>query len=588
MRSHRAAKVGCGTLAGLILFALLGAPVASAHPLGNFSINHSHNFEFTATTIVDRAVVDFAEIPTAQSEPDVDTDGDGELSPAEFDARGVSGCADLVQRLTMTVGGAAVRLTVASSAFTYEPGQAGLPTGRLECRFEAPASFDHQQSVSFSDDFAADRVGWHEINAVGDGVQLIDSPVPTTSGTEELRDYPLDLLGNPMNVHELTVAVAPGTVAVAPSSDSSVAPISPDSTPSLFEGGPFAGVVRRVTSHFNDLVGRRDLTVGVGLLAVALAMVLGASHALLPGHGKTVMAAYIAGRQGSSRDAVIVGATVTATHTGGVLLLGLALTLSSSLAGETVLGWLGVGSGTMIAVLGCGLVWGALHHRAPVHGHTHRVGSRHSHAHGSHDHDHDHGDHTHDDHGVTARPVLHRAVVEQTRTGRRPIDRRVTVSPMARTSISRAGVAGHDVAVLTRPVAPTRTATTVRRSTASPAPVAHTTTTVSRRGLIGMGVAGGLVPSPSALIVLLSAIALGRTAFGIVLVIGYGLGMAATLTLAGLLLVRVRDRYQNRLGAGDGRLSAAGRHWRRISPYATAGLVVVVGLGIAIRGAGSL
>ncbi|MFD4129715.1 hypothetical protein ACFXKK_06660 [Streptomyces globisporus] len=57
-----------------------------------------------------------------------------------------------------------------------------------------------------------------------------------------------------------------------------------------------------------------------------------------------------------------------------------------------------------------------------------------------------------------------------------------------------------------------------------------------------MGIAGGLVPSPSALVVLLGAVALGRTAFSVLLVIGYGLGMAASLTLAGLLLVRLRER----------------------------------------------
>jgi ABC-type nickel/cobalt efflux system permease component RcnA len=102
---------------------------------------------------------------------------------------------------------------------------------------------------------------------------------------------------------------------------------------------------------------------------------------------------------------------------------------------------------------------------------------------------------------------------------------------------------------------------------------------VSRRGLLGMGVAGGLVPSPSALVVLLSAIALGRTVFGVVLVIAYGVGMAGTLTLAGVLLVRVRDRYAERVRRGTGLV----RRWTRWAPYATASLVFVVGLGLAIR-----
>ena len=102
---------------------------------------------------------------------------------------------------------------------------------------------------------------------------------------------------------------------------------------------------------------------------------------------------------------------------------------------------------------------------------------------------------------------------------------------------------------------------------------------VSRRGLLGMGVAGGLVPSPSALVVLLSAIALGRTVFGVILVIAYGVGMAGTLTLAGVLLVRLRDRYAERVRRGTGLV----RRWTRWAPYATALLVFIVGLGLGIR-----
>jgi ABC-type nickel/cobalt efflux system permease component RcnA len=94
-------------------------------------------------------------------------------------------------------------------------------------------------------------------------------------------------------------------------------------------------------------------------------------------------------------------------------------------------------------------------------------------------------------------------------------------------------------------------------------------------GIAGLGIAGGLVPSPSALIVLLGAMALGRTVFGVLLVIAYGLGMAATLTAAGLLLVRLRDRL-------EGRLRFVAR-WRAAAPPATAALIILVGLGLAGR-----
>lgn len=103
-----------------------------------------------------------------------------------------------------------------------------------------------------------------------------------------------------------------------------------------------------------------------------------------------------------------------------------------------------------------------------------------------------------------------------------------------------------------------------------------------------MGVAGGLVPSPSALVILLSAIALGRTAFGIVLVLAYGVGMAATLTLAGVMLVKLRDRFQERASNASDRARSVAAKWGRIMPYATALLVLVVGLGLTIRGLASV
>jgi ABC-type nickel/cobalt efflux system permease component RcnA len=96
------------------------------------------------------------------------------------------------------------------------------------------------------------------------------------------------------------------------------------------------------------------------------------------------------------------------------------------------------------------------------------------------------------------------------------------------------------------------------------------------------------VPSPSALVVLLSAIALGRTVFGVVLVVGYGAGMAGTLTLAGVLLVRVRDSYRHRAPTEPGRLRSFASRWTRLAPYLTAALVLVVGLGLAIRSLGAV
>ena len=246
------------------------------------------------------------------------------------------------------------------------------------------------------------------------------------------------------------------------------------------------------TEMLERLVGGH-LTPFVGALAVLLALTLGAAHAALPGHGKTVMAAYIAGRRGRRRDALTVGAIVTLTHTGGVLVLGLLLTATAGLAGEVVLSWLGIASGILVAAVGVAMLAGVLRRRTSVHHHDHGH---------SHEHPHDHHGHPHP----------------------------------------------------------------------------HPSRQVGRLSLVGMGIAGGLVPSPSALIVLLGAVGLGRTAFGVLLVLAYGAGMAAMLTAAGLVLVRIRDRWASRPRRTLARLAA-------LAPTGTAALVLCVGLGLAGRAA---
>lgn len=560
--NRRHLRWSAGAALAVVLAIGGGAGVASAHPLGNFSVNHAHALTFHADRVIDDAVVDIAEIPTAQQEPTVDTDGDGTASAAELQAHGAARCSDLAAAVVLTVDGVAAAIAVTSSSFAYADGQAGLPVSRLECRLEAVVDLRTAATVEFVDDFQQDRVGWREITAVGDGARLVDSPVPTDSPTDGLRTYPDDLLSSPLVVHTATFDVVPGTGQTL--DDSAAAGLPTGGT------GFFSGVVDRVNTTFNDLIGHRDLTLGVGLLAVALALVLGASHALLPGHGKTVMAAYIAGRQGSVRDAVVVGATVTGTHTGGVLVLGLALTLSASLTGESVLSWLGVASGLLVATLGLALLIGAARHRGDGHGH------RHGYRFAGHDHDHDHGHghgHGHGDghtHAVPASvPGLtlgsQRMQLVQTGSSVATLELDLTSSARVHHDHHDHGDAHHDHAHHD-----------------------HGPTRVSRRGLIGMGIAGGLVPSPSALVILLSAIALGRTAFGILLVVGYGVGMAATLTLAGVLLVKVRDRLDGRWANGSGRARRWSARWNAVMPYATATLVLIVGLGLAVRSVSSI
>jgi ABC-type nickel/cobalt efflux system permease component RcnA len=485
----------------VIGFAALPAGPAAAHPLGNFTVNRYAGLTLYPDRVDAVVVADVAELPTLQDPP--------------------ASCAEATSALTVSVDGAGLSWAVGNSSFVFADGAGGLKTSRLECRLSAPARLGRSAKVSVANRFRDDRIGWRELVAAGSGVRLVRSPLPTTSVSDELRHYPNDLLASPPDVRSATFTAAPGAGAGA--TPVRAASASSGASP-LGMTGPLAGAER----WLENAVGGRRLTPFVGLLAVLLALTLGAAHAALPGHGKTVMAAYLAGRRGRARDAVAVGATVTLTHTGGVLALGLLLTTVAGVAGEAVLGWLGFGSGALVAAIGVGALVSAVRRRQrhrhadealAVHptgrtqhhhdhdeedGHSHAAGHTHDHSH-DHSHDHDHGHshtpgHTHDhdhDHGP------------------------------------------------------------------------------GKWGIAGMGIAGGLVPSPSALIVLLGAIALGRTAFGILLVIAYGLGMAATLTAAGLLLIRLRDRL-------EGRFRFAAR-WRAAAPPATAVLIVVVGLGLAGR-----
>lgn len=444
--------------------ALGPAATAFAHPLGNFTINHYDGITVRSDTVDVFAVADFAEIPTAQQRGPVDA---------------AALCAAVAAHEVLTIDAQRATLAVTSSSYMLRPGAAGLHTSRLECRLHASTTGSgHDRTLTFADSYDSARIGWREITAVAVGAHLVNSPVPASSVSDTLLHYPNDLLSSPLDVRRATLDVAPGAGRSTFAKQLAQVP----------GAGPLARIVDRLNRLFSGLAGARHLTLGVGLLAVLVSVLLGATHAALPGHGKTVMAAYIAGKRGSVRDAVLVGTTVTVTHTAGVLALGLALSLSSSLAGDRIEGELGIVSGLLVVAVGVGLFRSALN--------RHRHDKMHAHDH-PHDHPHDHGH----DHG-----------------GRR------------------------------------------------------------RAGLLGMGVAGGLVPSPSALVVLLGAVALGRTAFGVLLVLFYGVGMAGTLTAAGLLAVRLTERWSIRLTRQRLMQRLAGA-----TPVVTAGLVVVVGLGLAAR-----
>ncbi|MFD8022567.1 sulfite exporter TauE/SafE family protein [Streptomyces lavendulae] len=551
-RRLAAAPLAAALLAPLAL--LSAASPAAAHPLGNFTVNYATSLILRPQAVEAEIVVDRAEIAAAQERPLIDRDHNGSLSADEQGIYADEACTTLAGQLAADAGNVSLQWTRGTSKLTFHAGEAGLKTSRLSCRLTADAHLTSPSNVHVATHYDSRRVGWHEITARGDGLALTDSTVPAVSITNQLRQYPQDPLADPFDQRTAELRTAPG--------QGIAARIVPHGLPGA---GPLTATLNKVSALFDTLVGSRELTVPVGLLALLLAVVLGASHAAMPGHGKTIMAAYLAGRRGTPRDAVTVGATVTLTHTAGVLALGLALPLATHLAGETVLSWLGLASGLLVTAIGVQLLHSALRGRPLQHGHSHG-----HHHHGDHSHahqdDHGHGHH----HGVHGHGHSHKPP---------------NGLPSSRRALDNAAADGTTVVL-------TKTATALPHDHPHHGEVdhhhthetdhRHTHAPARRRrwSLIGVGIAGGLVPSPSALVVLLGAVALGRTAFGILLVIGYGLGMAATLTLAGLLLVRLHDRIAARAAE---RASARLQKLGRMGPAATSALVLLVGLGLTVR-----
>jgi nickel/cobalt transporter (NicO) family protein len=407
------------TLLGAVasLAALTVPAAAGAHPLGNFSINHLTQVSVSRDRIDLRYVLDQAEIPTFQER--------GRSDSAVLAAKG----AEVARHLAVTVDGRPIGLAVTGASLTHPPGQGGLPLTRVELSLRAAVrSFGR---VSVHDGTFPGRVGWKAIVARPGAGTDVRSTAPSGDPTGGLRRYPRDSLSSPLDQRTATLSARPGDGRLT-------APRGPggraETTGNRADDG-FAGVFANAASGH-----------GVLIFLLLAAMAWGAVHALSPGHGKTMVAAYLVGTRGTARHALALGATVTVTHTAGVFALGLVtLALSQYVLPEQLYPWLNLASGLLVVFVGAGVLRG-------------RVRRLRSHRH----HHHQHGHHDHDHHG--------------------PED-------------------------------------------------------LTWRGLLGMGASAGLIPCPSALVVLLAAIAQHQVALGLLMIVAFSLGLAGTLSGLGLLVV---------------------------------------------------
>lgn len=470
---------------------LLGARgTALAHPLGNFTINLYSGLRIQPDRVLVDYVVDMAEIPAFQAQQRIDANRDGRVTPVEKAAYPDEECARLTRGIQLTVDDAPAGFRTVSHELRSAEGAGGLPTLRLNCVFEAeiPRVVNAEdRTIVYADRNYEERIGWHEVAAIGDGATLVDSPVPTGSVSERLTRYPKAARGAPIDVRGVTLRAAPG---------------GPDA--GFPSGGPDAGtrpIPRRprVTANggFASLITDGDLSAWAVALSLLLSVVFGAVHALSPGHGKTLMAAYLVGAGGRARQAVAVGGAVAVMHTASVLGLGvLILSLERTFSPEAIYPWLGIASGLVAIALGAVLLaqrigaWGNA-----AHGHDH-AGVGHGHPHG---------------------PAVQMRVAPQT--------------PL-----------------------------------------------LSRRGLTALAVAGGLLPSPTAVLVLLSAVSFGRVVFGLSLIAGFSLGLASALIVVGLVTLRARDMVSHRMSSTFGRLL----------PVLSAAMVGLVGVVLTLRGVAQL
>ncbi|MEU9237985.1 nickel transporter [Streptomyces sp. NPDC048385] len=547
--------------------ALLPATAASAHPLGNFTVNKYDGLVAAPGQLRVDHFEDLAEIPATQAKPDLKRLGTAKWAEQR--------CTTAADGSRLTVDGTATPLAVTTSRAELRPGQAGLNTLRVSCRFTAPLPKGAAVTLAFHSAGTDSGPGWREITARGDRMTLTKTDVPKTSVSHELTSYPKDLLSSPADITSAAVRVRPGGPALAQEQQATPgAEILPRG-------------IDRWTQALTDLVARHHLTVGFAALALFIAIGLGAMHALAPGHGKTLMAATAAARGGRARlrDVLPLAASVTVTHTLGVVALGVLVTAGSA-ATPSVIAWLGIASGLTVLAAGANLTRRAwrnrTHEQAHAHGHHHH--HHHDHAHapaekrepalaGAHTHDHDHGAQPH----PSARPTSEDQALQHHH------DHGAQPHPSARPAFedeavqAEAGSGGaapadghtnpphtHGGHTHTHPTAPTL------------------------RGTVLLGFAGGLVPSPSAVVVLVGAAALGHAWFGLLLVVAYGVGLALTLTAAGFAVVK--------LGTGMTQVMDKRPRWtahpiatlvRRTTPLASALVVVALGAGLVLKGAAS-
>ena len=515
---------------------VLSPPALSAHPMGNFSISHYAGIRIEGDFVEIRYLIDMAEIPTFQEMQQT-----GIVAQAE-DPRVVAYLANRAetfkQGLVVTINGKALSLDVVTREILFSPGAGNLPTVKFGIVYHGalPQTCSVSQcQVWYRDANYPGRAGWKEVvETSGPGIVVENSTVPGRDRSSQLSNYPTDLVTSPPHDLQATilfhattemavarpraaggksVARVGGTAGTHATEVRTPKPAGPVNSPasvasSQVQIGLKANQQSTPRNSFTELMAAKRIGLGVTLFAALIAAGLGALHALEPGHGKTIVAAYLVGSRGTAYHAVLLGMIVTLSHTAGVYLLG-AVTLCAQkyMLPDRLYPFLAVLSGMLIAGMGFYLFL------------QRYLGADFAHGHGP-------GSHQHF----------------------------WTSSP----NDSEAGAPG-----------------LVQRESILVARGARTGT-VLRRQLLLLGITGGIIPCPAALVVLLSAVAVHRVGLGLFLIVAFSFGLAVVLVAMGLLAV----------GAGRimSRLPTEGPVVQKWLPLTSAAIITVLGCAIALRG----
>ncbi len=477
-------------------------PGLSAHPMGNFSVNHYSKLDVTDRGLKLEYVLDLAEIPTLDLLRNWHLEKDSPRT--DLDRKAAEQAREWLSNLKIVSNGTALRPEFESANVLIADGAGNLPIVRITmtARLNAKAG-----SLTYEDLNFPDRSGWKEIVITAShGATLTKASQTSPDLSKALTDYPPDpTLAPPQDLRaELAWTAEPQLIThrttPTPVQQPHRAPAASSPATMTAQGAQPGTIVRG--DFLSRLLQHKELTFSMMLLALAISFGLGGLHALTPGHGKTIVAAYLVGARGTLKHAAFLGAMVTFTHTISVFALGLAtLFLFQYIVPEKITQTLGVISGLSIVAIG-GWMLLKRFRSSHAHSHTHAHGQGHHHHHG-HSHEHDHGPDGH----------------------------------------------------------------------------THIPETISLGSLVALGISGGLVPCESALVLLLSMIALGRVGLGLLLLVSFSAGLALVLTAIGIVVL-----YAKKLIPESRRTARRGAfQWL---PVVSAAVVVMVGLIMTVVSAG--